>query len=410
MLRTRVRDLRAPVGRKTLGGAVSATQHGGALGVGARVLRRYRIDLVFGHGPSPTFLATRYPDGEKVLIRVLQDPLTDQRGPLLVHLVHEAKVVMEQQPNVAQILEFGIDEATGARCLVMSYDQSATAAQIADPRGPQERTAALFLEIAAALMERHEIDRHGATLDAARGTGQGLVRRAKPKPRSSPDEQVVHARAEFVDDAPEEKRGLDRRDLYALGSFITAIVVIAAFVFSEDRAVQTIPEYQWYHVYGNDDSGAQYDEPDPTDPFGDDPDVRAARAMRITIRSSPSGAEIWSGMRNLGRTPTEIMRPSRGSEDVLRISKAGFGETSLTVSWSSPRALSVTLGGGSIGDETSKFIQDLKRANKDAVESLKDDDKKTGPAKAPSVADQALPSALPKVDGKVSDIYKDTED
>ena len=180
MLRTRVRDLRAPVGRKTLGGAVSATQHGGALGVGARVLRRYRIDLVFGHGPSPTFLATRYPDGEKVLIRVLQDPLTDQRGPLLVHLVHEAKVVMEQQPNVAQILEFGIDEATGARCLVMSYDQSATAAQIADPRGPQERTAALFLEIAAALMERHEIDRHGATLDAARGTGLGraLMERA----------------------------------------------------------------------------------------------------------------------------------------------------------------------------------------------------------------------------------------
>lgn len=392
---------------------LSAPPQNAEIRVGSVILARYRVDLILSRGSSPTMMCTRYPDGEKVLVRVLFDPLVLAKGPLLVHLVNEARVVMEQRSDVAQILEFNIDRDTGARCLVMSYDMTATAAQMVDPEGRENRTAEAFVEIARALVERHEHDRHAATPEAARGRDGALM--PAPKSRSRPEEPVVRARAKFVDPPPEDTvKGLKRKDLYAFAAFLAAVLVIGVVIFSQDRVVQPPPQlYGWYHDYGT--GGAQFfdDVPvDPNDPYANDPDVRAARAMRITIRSSPSGADIWDGMQNLGRTPTEIQRPSRGSEDVLRVSKAGYGETKITVSWDSPRVLSVTLGGGDIGDETAKFIRELQLQNADEMRKIEVEvgasPGTVGELKGPKVPKvDSLPKGLPTIDGKVPELYED---
>ncbi|MEQ8279593.1 MAG: PEGA domain-containing protein [Deltaproteobacteria bacterium] len=399
---------------------MSAPPQPSQIRVGSVILARYRVDLLLSRGASPTLMCTRYPDGEKVLVRVLFDPLTQAKGPLLVHLVKEAHVALAGRADIARILKFGIDRATGARCLVMTYDQSATAAQIVDPEGRENRTAHAFLEIAGALVERHEHDRRQATPEAARGRPNAVAPRPREhttgptRSRSTPDEHVVWAQAKVVD-GDDTVRGIPRRQLHAIVAFLVVSLVIGAAVFSQDRKIELPPQlYPWYHDYGGGTTGYTdlFDGPaDPNDPFANDPDVRAARAMRITVRSNPSGANLWDGMRNLGRTPTEIQRPSRGSEMVLRVSKAGYGETTLAVSWNSPRSLKVTLGGGNIGDETSKFIQELKRQNATGMEEI---EKAVG-EKAPTELGkpdglpevESLPKGLPKVEGAVPEIYED---
>lgn len=337
------------------------------IGVGTFVAGRYRVDLVLSEGASPSLLATRFPDGEKVLLKPIRHSITARHGALLVHLVKEAKVAGTAGANLLPILDFVIDENTQECVLVIGYDRSRTAAQIVDPNGAEEATARAFLEIASGLLERYQHDRVHATPEAARGSGDALV--PAPAPPEA-EEEWVHARANYRSTAdrvvdPEKKR---KNDLYALMMLIAVVGVMGLLVFSGERTIELEPDMpDWYHDYGGGGGGgdwADYGDGDPNDRFANDPDFRAAQAHWIVVRTKPSGGNVYLGASFVGRAPVSVVRPKQGEELELRVSRPGYTDAEQTLNFSSPREIVVTLGGQSVKEEISSFIEELKAGNK----------------------------------------------
>ena len=340
------------------------------IGPGSPLGRRYRVDLVLDRGSAPALLATRFPDGEKVLVRILRHPLLERRGPLLVHLFRDAKVVAAlERPDLCRILEFDIDPRSTERMLVLEYDHSRTAAQIVDPNGREERTVLAFLQIAGALVERHDYDAVHTT-DADAVAPPGAVIRAPPaaEAQTPPEEEWIHVRATEVPAADPPPK--ERVNFVALLALAGSVALTALFIFREDRGVEPPPpQYPWYHNYS---TGAPTEfSADPNDPYAHDPDVRRMRAIRIVLTSSPLGAAVWDGFRRVGVTPMVIARPKRGDTRELRVSKPGFTERDVMVEWNSPKRIEVGLDG--MLDEleaTEKLIKDLRIEQKRAEDVI----------------------------------------
>lgn len=124
----------------------------------------------------------------------------------------------------------------------------------------------------------------------------------------------------------------------ALTVLIFAVGGTLSLLVDEPRAGGEINEVSWVDPYAENSA--------------EDPDElrraveRIEAGGRVVVSSDPPGADVYSGIRKLGQTPVRLERPEKSERMDLRISKAGFNETRVTVSKESPLRVHVRLSRG----------------------------------------------------------------
>lgn len=145
--------------------------------------------------------------------------------------------------------------------------------------------------------------------------------------------------------AAPRRRRRSQATLYVQAAVITSLIFAVGgtlwLVVDEPTSSSGIIQGAW-----NDPYSQASEEEDPE---------RLRRAVeqleaggRVVVSSDPPGADVYSGMRKLGTTPVRLERPEKSERMDLRLSKAGFAESRVTVSKESPLRLHVRLsrGGG----------------------------------------------------------------
>ncbi|MBK6687019.1 MAG: PEGA domain-containing protein [Deltaproteobacteria bacterium] len=139
------------------------------------------------------------------------------------------------------------------------------------------------------------------------------------------------------------KRRRNQATLYVQAAIITTLVFavggVVAMVVDDSTAGGGIATVNWVDPYAQ-----PGEEEDPEQLRRAVEKIEASG--RVVVSSEPPGADVYSGIRKLGNTPLRMERPEKSERMDLRISKAGFNDSRLTVSKDSPLRLHVRLSRG----------------------------------------------------------------
>lgn len=137
-----------------------------------------------------------------------------------------------------------------------------------------------------------------------------------------------------------------RAALLTLG--ILAVGAVLLLVVEPRPGGGEIGQVSWIDPYAQ--------NPEPEDPEQLRRAVEKIEAKgRVVVSSDPPGADIYSGIRKLGNTPLRMERPEKSERTDLRISKAGYNDSRVTLSKDSPLRLHVRLSrGAGVKEPTGK--------------------------------------------------------
>ncbi|MEL7371751.1 MAG: hypothetical protein AAFN74_22695, partial [Myxococcota bacterium] len=122
------------------------------------------------------------PPHATVVVQSLPDRQLAHRGELLRELFRGAQIVdVLKRDDLVQILDFNVEQATGTLFLVMAHRAGATANELSALTGPENKTAAAFVELARGLLESHDAQ----FLDSPQVTSPSLPPSRNPDPTSS---------------------------------------------------------------------------------------------------------------------------------------------------------------------------------------------------------------------------------
>ena len=359
--------------------------HMGGYAVGSVVGGRYRVEMVLAQRSSSVVcLGLDLMQAPRtVLIYSVPDYELAHRVELLRGLFQDAQIVnVLKRDDLVQVLDFNIEPTSRTLFLVMEHRTGLPADQLVALGGPENKTAAVFVEMARGLLDSYdsqflhmkESTNPGVTVNDLApyraGPRSGTVRSvapmsttgamplsavpSAPKPRKKKGKkrrtEVVYGQDEGVwqeaedvgaGSPPPPRRSdgpqLTKNHLLIIG-FITAGLATAIFVaMGEQRQYygpQTVERGGWHDYYGQD--RASYGGP------GLGSGTRAP--SQITVTSSPQGALVYAGIKQLGATPLQMDRPKNRKQLLLRISKVGYIDRTVVVSSSSPAMISVSLG------------------------------------------------------------------
>lgn len=128
------------------------------LEVGTILVEQYRIDGLLGQGGMGALLsATDLRDHAKVVVKVLRGERVTEIGNVR-RFYQEARAARAlSHPNIVEILQFGVDEATRAPFLAMEFVPGRTLKALVAEDGPltEQQAATIFLPIARALGAAH---------------------------------------------------------------------------------------------------------------------------------------------------------------------------------------------------------------------------------------------------------------
>lgn len=285
---------------------------------------RYRIDhVLLAQGTQGTYLATALGDGRTVVLESFPSERLARRARLLDSLVRRPEIAAHfMRPELAQVLDFGVEPVSQTPFLVMAYDAQRGPQAILTQGSAERHTAALFLQTCLGVLDQHDREFLGP---------------AGAMPTAVPYTAVPQAQPMAVQLIPPKKSKKERdgqsKFLGLPGHLWVAFGMLAVLVV--------------YYVIDDESMYSPYYNPRVTEPTrlgwygaGNKKQDKKRSPLEemmqaggeVEISSNPAGAEVWVGGRMVGETPTTVPRPVGGDRAVVILKRQGFLDKQLNLS------------------------------------------------------------------------------
>jgi hypothetical protein len=284
---------------------------------------RYRIDhVLLAQGAQGTFLGTALADGRTVVVESFASERLARRARLLDSLVRRPEVAAQfMRPELAPILDFGVEPARQTPFLVMAFDPARGPQGVLTPDGVERRTAATFLRTCLSVLDQHDrefLEPLGAMPTQVPYTAIPTAAAPAPPPLQRAPRRKKRR------DGPYRFLGLTGSGWAGVGM----LAVVVAYYLTDDES-QYSPYYNPRITeptrmgWGKSGRGEQHERT----PLED----LAQQGGDVEIASNPSGAEVWYGGRMMGETPTSVPRPVGRDRVVLVLRHDGYLDKQVTL-------------------------------------------------------------------------------